>query len=91
MFQATQLSRQGNQVSETALIKLSRLIALRRELDSVANNVANSGTDGFKAQRAVFKEFLKPIERADPVSKPERPASMVHAMTGFTDPLEGRN
>lgn len=76
-------------MSETALIKLSRLVALRRELDTVANNVANASTTGFKAQRAAFKEFLKPIEQADPVAKPERPVSMVHATAGFTDLSRG--
>ena len=33
---------------------LSRQIALRRELDVVANNIANLNTTGFKADGAVF-------------------------------------
>lgn len=72
-------------MSETGLVKLSRLMALRRELDTVANNVANVGTAGFKAQRVAFKEYLKPIERADLSTKPERPVSLVDGRPGFTD------
>ena len=36
------------------LIGLSRQTALRRELDVVANNIANLNTTGFKADGAVF-------------------------------------
>jgi flagellar basal-body rod protein FlgF len=40
------------------LIGLSRQNALRRELDIVANNIANLNTTGFKADGAVFSEYL---------------------------------
>ena len=46
------------------LIGLSRQIALQRELDVVANNIANLNTTGFKADGAVFEEFLMPGARA---------------------------
>ena len=39
------------------LIGLSRQIALQRELDVVANNIANLNTTGFKADGAVFEEY----------------------------------
>jgi len=42
------------------LIGLSRQIALQRELDVVANNIANLNTTGYKADGAVFEEFLMP-------------------------------
>jgi flagellar basal-body rod protein FlgF len=41
------------------LIGLSRQTALQRELDVVANNIANVNTTGFKADGAVFAEFLQ--------------------------------
>lgn len=41
------------------LVGLSREIALSRELDVVANNVANINTTGYKADRSQFEEFLK--------------------------------
>ena len=40
-------------------IALSRQNALRRQLDVVANNVANMNTTGFKQQRVMFTEFLE--------------------------------
>ena len=41
-------------MENTLLIGLSRQIALQRELDVVANNIANINTTGFKADGAVF-------------------------------------
>ena len=43
------------------LIGLSRQVALARELDVIANNMANVGTNGFKARSARFNEFLMPV------------------------------
>ncbi len=43
------------------LIGLSRQIALHREIDVVANNIANVNTTGYKADSAIFEEFLMPI------------------------------
>ncbi|HYF86352.1 flagellar basal-body rod protein FlgF [Azospirillum sp.] len=40
-------------------IALSRQNALRRQMDVVANNVANMNTTGFKQQRVMFTEFLQ--------------------------------
>jgi flagellar basal-body rod protein FlgF len=45
------------------LIGLSRQVALSRELDVVANNVANINTTGYKADRSVFEEYLSPTAR----------------------------
>jgi len=39
-------------------ISLSRMIALHRQMDVVANNVANATTTGFKQERVMFSEFL---------------------------------
>jgi len=45
------------------LIGLSRQVALARELDVVANNVANVDTNGFKRRSTVFEEYLMPNAR----------------------------
>lgn len=39
-------------------IALSRAMALQRQMDMVANNVANLNTTGFKGEQPVFTEFL---------------------------------
>jgi flagellar basal-body rod protein FlgF len=46
-------------MENTLLIALSRQTVLRRELDIVANNIANINTSGFKADGAVFAEYLQ--------------------------------
>lgn len=42
------------------LIGLSRQIALQRQMEVVANNLANINTTGFKAERVLFEDFLMP-------------------------------
>jgi flagellar basal-body rod protein FlgF len=59
------------------LIGLSRQVALQRELDVVANNVANIGTNGFKSRSSSFAEYLMPKASADAFEAPDRPLSYV--------------
>jgi len=47
------------------LIGLSRQVTLERQMDVIANNVANVNTNGFKADRSLFQEFLSPGARED--------------------------
>ncbi len=47
------------------LVGLSRQVALRREMDVIANNVANVNTFGFKAEAMLFQEYLMPAARTD--------------------------
>ncbi len=42
-------------------VTLSRLSGLSREMDLVANNIANIGTQGYKSQGAVFSEFIADV------------------------------
>lgn len=51
-----------------SLIGLSRQMALQRELDVVANNIANINTTGFKAEGVIFQEHLMPVARANQFS-----------------------
>ncbi|GAB4181896.1 MAG: flagellar basal-body rod protein FlgF [Thalassobaculales bacterium] len=45
-----------------ALIALSRQTALRRNLDIVANNVANVSTKGYRAEQLLFSEYLEKLK-----------------------------
>ena len=47
------------------LIGLSRQVALSREMDVVANNIANVDTTGYKADRSLFEEYLSSSARTD--------------------------
>jgi flagellar basal-body rod protein FlgF len=59
------------------LIGLSRQVALARELDVIANNMANVNTNGFKARDARFAEFLMPKASADAFHRPDQKLSYV--------------
>jgi flagellar basal-body rod protein FlgF len=59
------------------LIGLSRQTALSRELDVIANNMANVTTNGFKARSTRFREFLMPNARADAFQRPDQNLSYV--------------
>lgn len=45
------------------LINLSRQIALQRQMDVVANNLANINTTGFKAESILFDNYQMPLAR----------------------------
>jgi flagellar basal-body rod protein FlgF len=76
-------------MGETTLIDLSRLMVLRRKLEVAANNVANSETNGFRAQHLSFQEYLKPEKSQQAGVKPQRPLSLVDAAFSFTSSSSG--
>lgn len=45
------------------LVGLSKQVALRRELDVIANNIANLNTTGFKGESVMFEQYLDPTAR----------------------------
>lgn len=44
-------------------VPLSGAIAQQRKVETIANNVANANTPGFKKDRVVFKEYLTALEK----------------------------
>jgi flagellar basal-body rod protein FlgF len=76
-------------MENSLLIGLSRQNALRRELDIVANNIANINTTAFKADGAVFGEYLMPGARAERFSAPDRRLSFVQDRTTWYDVSQG--
>lgn len=54
------------------LVGLSRQMALGRELDVIANNMANVTTNGFKARSARFQDHLMAQASANAFSGPDR-------------------
>jgi flagellar basal-body rod protein FlgF len=71
------------------LIGLSRQTALQRELDVVANNIANINTTGFKTDGAVFAEFLKGDASAEGSGWPSRRLSFVQDSMTWHDMSQG--
>ena len=71
------------------LVGLSRQVALGREMDVIANNLANMNTTGFKADGAVFEEFISPTARADNFPAADRRISFVHDRATWMDLSQG--
>jgi flagellar basal-body rod protein FlgF/flagellar basal-body rod protein FlgG len=59
------------------LLGLSRQVALGRELEAVANNLANINTTGYKADRTIFEQYLMPLASADDFPAASRQLSFV--------------
>jgi flagellar basal-body rod protein FlgF len=76
-------------MDHTLLVGLSRQTALRRELDIVSNNIANLNTTGYKADGAVFAEYLQTGARAGQFAAQDRRLSFVHDRTTWTDMSPG--
>ena len=49
-------------------VGLSRQMALQRQMDLVANNIANITTPAFKGERMVFVEYLAPTDDGETLS-----------------------
>jgi flagellar basal-body rod protein FlgF len=71
------------------LVGLSRQVTLRRELDVVANNIANINTAGFKANGAVFEEFIGKTARQGNLSRRDAQVSFVRDRSTWTDMSQG--
>jgi flagellar basal-body rod protein FlgF len=76
-------------MQNTLLIGLSRQATLERQLDVVANNVANVNTTGFKADRSVFQEYLIPTAHEDNFVGNDRRLSFVQDRATFHDFSQG--
>jgi flagellar basal-body rod protein FlgF len=60
------------------LIGLSRQMVLERQMDVVANNVANVNTNGFKADNSLFEQYLMPVARENRFNQQDRQVSFVN-------------
>src|SRR5690606_15252231 len=64
-------------IGNAQLIALSRQIALQRQMDVVANNIANVNTTGFKAENLLFEEYVMPVARNQDFPTLDQPLSYV--------------
>jgi flagellar basal-body rod protein FlgF/flagellar basal-body rod protein FlgG len=76
-------------MQNTLLVGLSRQVTLERQMDVIANNVANVNTNGFKADRSLFEEFLKSPAHEDNFQGLDRRVSYVADGPGFHDLTQG--
>ena len=64
-------------IENAQLISLSRQIALQRQMDVVANNMANLNTTGFKTENILFEEYIMPVARDQDFPTLDQPLSFV--------------
>ena len=76
-------------MENTLLIGLSRQAVLERQLDVVANNIANVNTAGFKADSSLFEEYLMPGAHEDRFVGSDRRVSYVQDRGTFRDFTQG--
>src|SRR6201991_1850096 len=72
-------------MENTLLVGLSRQLVLERQMDVVANNVANVNTNGFKADRSLFEEYLRSPAHEDNFVRADRRVSFVQDRATFKD------
>ena len=71
------------------LVGLSRQMALNHELDVIANNIANIDTTGFKADNAMFEQYLMPRASDQNFGGADRRISYVEDRASWTDMSQG--
>src|SRR5258707_8338206 len=71
------------------LVGLSRQMTLERQMDVVANNVANVNTNGYKADRSLFEEYLRSGAHEDNFVSRDRAVSFVQDNGTFKDFTQG--
>ena len=76
-------------MENTLLIGLSRQTTLERQLDVVANNIANVNTTGYKADSSLFEEYLKSGAHEDNFVGGDRRVSYVQDRGTFRDFTQG--
>lgn len=75
-------------MENTSYIALSRQDALRRELDIIANNVANANTAGYNGEKALFRDYLERVDSNEKLST-GRKMSFVQGIGTYRDTREG--
>ncbi len=76
-------------MENTLLVALSRQMSLERQIDVIANNVANVNTSGFKANKSLFEEYLNSGAREDNFTSADRRISFVQDRTAYHDFSQG--
>lgn len=71
------------------LINLSRQIALQRQMDVVANNMANINTAGYKNVDILFEEYIMPTARHKDFKSLDQPLSFTQDWATIDDFASG--
>jgi flagellar basal-body rod protein FlgF len=83
------VSGENFSMENALLIGLSRQAALERQIDVIANNIANVNTAGFKADNALFEEYLNTPAHEDNFVGQDRRVSFVQDRGTYRDFTQG--
>jgi flagellar basal-body rod protein FlgF len=89
LWTADRLRRGEPPMENALLVGLSRQMVLERQMDVVANNVANVNTNGFKADRSLFEEYLNSGAHEDNFIPSDRRVSYVQDRGTYKDMSQG--
>ncbi|MFD0390309.1 flagellar basal body protein [Tistrella bauzanensis] len=74
-------------MQNTSYIALSRQMTMARELELVANNIANAETTAYRGERMMFTDFLHDPDNAPrPISPGTSPWSAIWRRAGRSRP-----
>jgi flagellar basal-body rod protein FlgF len=76
-------------MENAVLVGLSRQVALHRELEVVANNIANLNTTGFKGDGALFQQYLMPVARDNQFTGTDSRVNFVQDRATWLDLSQG--
>lgn len=76
-----------NPMENLLLVGMSQQMAMRRQLEIIANNVANMNTTAFKGESVLFEEHIVKVEAAQPAT---RKLSFVRDLATIRNESEGR-
>lgn len=71
------------------LISLSRQIALQRQMDVVANNLANINTAGYRGERILFEQYMMPAANGDGFPTGHQEVAYTHDWATMQDTSPG--
>ncbi|WP_371060924.1 flagellar hook-basal body complex protein [Rhodosalinus sp. 5P4] len=79
-------------MENASYVTLSRQSGLLREMQSVANNIANASTTGYRKEGVIFAEFVRRIEGGDSLSmgalRARHVSDLQGALTRTGDPFD---
>ena len=73
-------------MENTAYVGLSHQLALHRQMDTVANNLANMNTTAYKSQRMLFQEYLMNRDKGSDISFVQDVSVLRNLTMGPTQP-----
>lgn len=76
-------------MSNAIFAVLSRQSGLGRELNAIANNIANADTTGFRREEAIFSEFVQALRGAPSASQTRLAARYLDAAQGAMARTDG--